>query len=85
MFCSILSQRHYNQLREEFSKTKAPPGLEEIDGDEIDPKEKQYQTDQSAAAGSKESTPGPQIVQPDNNANSMINPEDLPHIGAVDM
>ena len=80
---SFIFQRHYNQLREEFSKTKAPLGLEDIDGEEIDPKEKQYPTE-AGASGSKESTPGPQIVPADNNANSMINPEDLPHIGAVD-
>ena len=81
-FC--IFQRHYNQLREEFAKAKPPSGLEDIESEEIDPKEKHYQTDQSGASGSKESTPGPQIFPADNNANSVINPEDIPHITAAD-
>ena len=82
----LIFQRHYNQLREEFAKAKSPPGLEDIESEEIDPKEKHYQTEQSGAPGSKESTPvpGPQIFPADNNANSMISAEDLPHITAAD-
>ena len=71
-------------MREEFAKFKSPAGLEDFQSDEIDPKEKHYQTDQSGTSGSKESTPVPQIFPADNNANSVINPEDIPHITAAD-
>ena len=54
-------QRHYNQLREELSKLKPPPELEEESAaslDVIDPKGKQYTTD-SAQASAASSLPKP--------------------------
>lgn len=65
--CVLFHQKHYNQLREEFSKMKPPEGLEDVDKGDIDPKGKQYSTDQSGASGST-----PQIVPADSNANSML-------------
>ncbi|XP_053375851.1 baculoviral IAP repeat-containing protein 6-like isoform X2 [Mercenaria mercenaria] len=62
-------KKHYNQLREEFSKMKPPEGLEDVEKGDIDPKGKQYSTDQAGASGSKDTT---QIVPTDNNANSML-------------
>ncbi|OWF45700.1 baculoviral IAP repeat-containing protein 6-like isoform X2 [Mizuhopecten yessoensis] len=44
---TLALKRHYNQLREEYAKMKPPEGLEEEEEGDIDPKGKQYQTDNS--------------------------------------
>ncbi|KAL4237916.1 Baculoviral IAP repeat-containing protein 6 [Mactra antiquata] len=62
-------KKHYNQLREEFSKMQPPEGLENIEKGDIDPKEKHYNTDQNGASTSRDNT---QIVAADNNANSVL-------------
>lgn len=62
-------QKHYNQLREEFSKMKAPEGLENVEKGDINPKDKHYSTDQNGASCSKDL---PQIVPADSNANSVL-------------
>lgn len=48
---------------------KPPEGLENVEKGDIDPKGKQYNTEQNGASGSRDST---QIVTADNNANSML-------------
>ena len=64
-------QKHYNQLREEFAKVKAPEGLEDFEKGDIDPKEKQYETEQSASSSTSNKDTH-QIVPADSNANSMV-------------
>lgn len=52
---------------------KPPEGLENVEKGDIDPKGKQYSTDQTGASGSKDTT---HIVPADSNANSLL-PENI--------